>query len=218
MVRRVLWLMVLIGVLAGLTGAARRYRVEMRNRAVEIAVDFQEVREIAAASGKAVPEVLARLRDAGADSVLLAEDTFATLAEQGAISAESDGLSTTLSVSDGFVRRRILDSIPIRAELGAASPQAADRIRVPHGWPVLEDVGIGISPDLATVIRDSGLGIVGRVGAGRGSEPRSIRLLLGQLASQNVRTVIFTGDVLGCAAGSCGGHAVRVGGIRQATG
>lgn len=196
MVRRVLWLMVLIGVLAGLTGAARRYRVEMRNRVVEIAVDFQEVREIAAASRVEVPEVLARLRDAGADSVLLAEDTLETLAEQGAVSAVSDDLSTTISIRDGLVRRRIVDAIPIRAELGAASMQAGDRVRIPHAWSVLGDVGVGISSELVGLIQDSGLRVVGRVGAGRGSDPRSIRLLLGQLASHRVRTVIFTGDVL----------------------
>jgi len=196
MMRRWLWVLVALGVLAGLYGAARRHRVEMRNRAVEIALDIEELREIALAQRLPLAEVLARVKASGATSVLVAEDTLGALEDAGGVGVALVNGETRVTFGDSELARRFEQAIAYRVELAEAVPSGDRQWRVQAPWTVLRDVGIGLPMSTVEAVRAAGLGVVGRVGAGRGGDAESTRLLLGQLASLGIATVVFTGDML----------------------
>ena len=55
----------MLGVLAGLVAAAKRFRVESHNRRVEIALEWQEVSQLAQSTGRPIPELLSAFRTPG---------------------------------------------------------------------------------------------------------------------------------------------------------
>jgi hypothetical protein len=85
-IRLALWLLVLLGFAAAVKAGINRANVEKTNRRVEIALDFNELRVLAAIEGKPLSEVLDALKNAagpgrGATSVAIQEDTISSLEE-----------------------------------------------------------------------------------------------------------------------------------------
>lgn len=196
MVRRLLWGVVMLGLVAGLLGAARRARVELRNRAVEIAVDWDEV--VAVAAGQRVPlgEALQRLKTAGVDSVMVAEDTLGDWVDRGDLLVGADSLQTRLVLATDSARSRFEKASPIRTELASSQQLPGRMVRIQQPWELLSEVGMGLPPDVVSTVRSSGLQVVGRVGAGLGVDTVALRLQLGALAAAGVRIAVFTGDRL----------------------
>lgn len=204
--RRILWALVAIGACAGLLGAARRFSVEMRNRAVEIAVDLGEVREVALGQGVPLSTALERLRAAGATSVLIAEDTLGSLEAQRRVEVVATARPghTHLFVHQGLYGR-VRDHLRQRTRVNPILPKGLETgeareagIEIDAPWSLLEGQGVGVDPAEVETVRAAGLGVVGRVGAGLNASPENIRWTLTQLHGLGVRTVIFTGDsVLG---------------------
>ena len=191
-----LWALVVVGCVTGLAGAARRHSVEMRNRAVEIAVDLEEVREAAAAQGVPLTQALARLKGAGANSIIVAEDTLSGLRDQGRLSVivDADGYTRIHGIDPELVERV---SASLSARRIAPKPGADPAsVSVDLPWKVVESVGIGLDPAAVEPVRAAGLGVVGRVGAGRDADAERIGAMLRALSAAGVRTVIFTGDVV----------------------
>ena len=77
----VLTAILVIGLGAALFIAAQRARVESRNRAVELVVDYNEIAQITAATGKSPVEVLRSLKQSGVTSVAVSEQTVRDLIE-----------------------------------------------------------------------------------------------------------------------------------------
>ena len=61
-IRLALWLLVLLGFAAVVKAGINRANVEKTNRRVEIALDFNQLRALAAAKGKPLAEILAAFR------------------------------------------------------------------------------------------------------------------------------------------------------------
>jgi len=111
-IRGVLWALVLIGVLASLRAASHRNAVERANRGVEIALDYTELRNLAAAEGVSLADVLKRFHDAGATSVALQEETVANLEDARLIrESEPDSRGVTLFYGRPETIQRIQETI-----------------------------------------------------------------------------------------------------------
>ncbi len=79
-----LTVLILVGLVAGLSATAKRYRVEARNRRVEIALEWQEVTQLAQSSGQALPGLLGAFHAQGVSTMVVQEDTLTTLEQSGA--------------------------------------------------------------------------------------------------------------------------------------
>jgi hypothetical protein len=65
-------------------------------------------------------------------------------------------------------------------------------------WDAIKDIGVGIDPEVVTLVRSAGLSVVGRVGNNPNPSDSRIAITLNDLRKQNIDTVIFSGmSVLG---------------------
>jgi hypothetical protein len=111
--------LIVLGTLTGLWAMALRYRAEMRNRRVEIAVDWQEIAQIAPLCGIAPVEALQRFRAQNVTTLAIAEDTLASLENLGAVrpihTLLPDGRSyTRVEVRDKVTLERIQNALHLR--------------------------------------------------------------------------------------------------------
>ena len=175
MTRKVVLIAILvIGLGASLFVAAQRARVESRNKAVELVVDYNEIAQITAATGKSPVEALRSLKESGVTSVAVSEET----------------------VRDVMDRER-LDGH------ASWSPRAYQRlagIEVDQDLPAqyLEQLPIGLPKEALATARRSGMGIVARLVNYPGVTPRAIDRRLAAVGSLGIKDIIFQGDqVLG---------------------
>lgn len=174
-----------------------------------------ELRDLAAAEGLPLPDILARFRAAGATSIAIPEDTIGGL-------EEAKRIVVSRPVALGGTGRIALDFPPgpggvsLRARVAAAlraktrlvitdgpSPRYAGGVLetpkpllVNQAYAVVRSLGVGLDPEAAAAVRAAGLGIVGRVGNWEGVRPEGIGWALEQLKRQGVSTVIFSGDAV----------------------
>ncbi len=195
-----LWALVAVGVLAALVSAAARWRVEARNRRVEITLDYSELRRLAAAQGVPLPDVLRRFRAAGATSVALQEESIGSLEEARRIEVVGAGRNTASLLPEQALTARILEAIRNKTRLNVRAAETARGTELSFDQPLalVRGVALGLDPQAVADARAAGLGVVGRVGNWEGVTPEGVRWTLAQLKSQGVETVIFSGDeVLG---------------------
>lgn len=211
--RLVLWLLILIGVAAGVRSASFRWNREQDNRRVEIALDFAELRSLAASEGMSVSEVLNQFKAAGATSVAIQEDTIGGLEESRQIMLVP--IKTTPTQTEFIETRLALDveagkpaplseriETALRAKTRFAVSETKARgggpITANQSWAVVRGVGVGLDPETVELVKSANLGIVGRVGNWNGVTPVGLAWTLGELKKQSVSTVLFSGDeVLG---------------------
>ncbi|MBC7806558.1 MAG: hypothetical protein H7145_10445 [Akkermansiaceae bacterium] len=206
--RLVLWVVVLIGVVAGVRSASFRWNREQDNRRVEIALDFAELRSLAASEGVPLPEILKQFKAAGATSVAVQEETISGLedARQIMVLPSNDGMIETRLI--GSANNGIPDPLSGRIEralrektrftIRAPDAQNGGPIIANQPWSVLRGVGIGLDPGTVELVHAAGLGIVGRVSNWNGVTPRGLAWTLAELKKQGASTVLFSGDeVLG---------------------
>jgi hypothetical protein len=200
---------VCIGFVASLVSAAGRWRTETRNREVEIALDYSELRSMAAAgataNGQPVPfaGVLADFRAAGATSVAVEEDTIGGLEQSRRLTIlpGTDRNATVLRPLSADSYNRIVDALQnkTRFVLEPSSTGPSD-ILVRQPITVVRAVGVGIDAGVANVIRRAHLRMLGRVGNFAGASPRAIDWTLDNLRASGASTLVFTGEeVLGFA-------------------
>ena len=75
--------LLLIGLCGALYVAAQRIRVESRNRAVEIVLDYDEIQQWLPRRASTPSDVMKRFKDAGATSVAITEETFGDAIKTG---------------------------------------------------------------------------------------------------------------------------------------
>lgn len=225
-VNRILCLFIAIGTLAGLYGAALRYRVEARNRRVEIALDYAEVARLADVTRQSVETLLTRtFKPAGATSVAVMEDTLESLQADGAIRAEQRNGGTVVTIlREGLAARieaglRARGVAPIQEEISdiarasnspgprtffilAESEFFQDRtrigFRVSADYASLRSLGIGLDPEAIATIRRAGMAPIGRVGNFPGASTQTMAAVLRDLRNQGVQTLVFPGvEVMG---------------------
>src|SRR5262249_40534902 len=94
--------------LIGLAGAASvlvaRHRAETNNRALELAIDFVQLRPGSAVMGVEPARGLSRLADAGVTGVILTEETPADLESEAALEIRRDSVAGNGATRVGVTR------------------------------------------------------------------------------------------------------------------
>ncbi len=209
--RLLLWLLVCVGVGVGVRSASQRWNRERENRRVEIAVDFAELRSLAASQGVPIESVLRKFKAAGATSVAAQEETIAGLEEAklvtvAPVNGSKRGTRLVFPVDAGAlgaspVATRVALAIEHKTRWGASlltpdpTPTSMS-LAIPQPWTVVRSLGIGLDPDTIALARGAGLGIVGRVSNWGGVTPDGLVWVLGELKTQGASTVLFSGDEL----------------------
>lgn len=220
----ILFLFLIVGALAALIILSSRHLTESHNRTVELTVDYGSVVVVAAASGTSVPDALRELRQAGATSVAMTEETLSDLVADGAVDLGQErgvvnGTAARVArlrfadpaLFDRVARNvrhrlnpRVVTDLPdggAHVELSAPGPRE-DPSRAPiflrAPWEAVRSVGVGLPPEDVAWVRGAGLGIVGRTDNFTGARADSIRWILEQLKQSGAHLVIFSGEeVLG---------------------
>jgi hypothetical protein len=196
--RYLCWMLVLAGALASLRVASSRWSSETANRAVEIVVDWDEVRGLAEVTGTPTDEALRLFYAAGARGLAIGEDTLASLQAVRRIELlppTTPGI-TRIRVSEALLFGRIAGSL--RAKWGIEAVAEGDVLSVPVAWTDLAGLGIGLPADVVTASRKAGLEPVARILNFEGAQDASITAVARDLGASMARLVIFGGDqVLG---------------------
>lgn len=216
----VLFVLIALGVLAGLFAASKRYSVEQKNRRVELALEFTEVKQLAQLSGQPFDSVLKRFKDAGATSLAVTEDTLISLETQGDLQVQQwSGVGATITVSRPEVFERLREGLKAKGlivadkrdsdqdtyfEAGTEDAEEAPDNREPAGFAVRADyanlrpLGIGVDPESVEAAKKAGFLPVGRTSNFAGVTPERMKSVLAALKAQGIDTVIFQGlEVLG---------------------
>jgi hypothetical protein len=214
--RRVLVILIALGLVASGVVLLARVRLEARYRAVEIVLDGDDWATLARREGYDRAQLYRALRARGVTSVALGEATLKRLAEEGAIGYAGGGalnaagrvapLAEPLrrlqargvirtdavyivgsSETLGFVVSRL------QALLGAGRVHALDGVVAALGTPEdMEELGLGFRPTDAAAVRASGLEVVLRPRNFRGLTPDSLRVLVESYAATTPEpTLIF---------------------------
>jgi hypothetical protein len=202
---------IVLGLAAGLYAALQRYRVERLNRRVEIAVDLQEIKTLAAAARQPIRETLRHLKSVGVTSVAIPEDTLTTLEQQGEASIVRRGSVTTLTLSSASVLQRLREGLANRGYVSSPAPPSdssesqtilrledANRANrqtyyLPADYAVLRPLGFGLDPQAVELVRQAGMHPVGRISNFPGASPQTMRATLDELRQLQIQTVIFQG-------------------------
>jgi hypothetical protein len=202
---RLLFLLLLPGLIAAISAGIGRYRAEALNHAVELTLDYDEVQTLSASSGKSVPELLSRFKTAGATGVAVTETTMGDLAGIGQVSyrqeAPPDGPVTEIVAADGVLASRIAEALRARLSpdlIQADGSQSPGRLRVRVSPTTLNGIGIGLPSDAVGTVHAAGLDVVARLQNNPAVTKRAIDAVMEELRRQGIRRLIFSGEeVLG---------------------
>jgi hypothetical protein len=211
--------LIAVGTFAGLLAAARRFHVEMGNRRVELALEWTEVSNLAQMNPQRVPlpAILERFKAQGVSTLVIVEDTLASLEQAGAIRRTDSAAEGLFAVENQATLARIRAALALRGlpvntleeSEGArgtrflsapwrGGAQRQEGIFVPIEYANLRTLGLGLPPEAVAAAKAAGLRIAGRIGNFPGVSPTSAANALNSLRAQGATTVIFTGDdVLG---------------------
>ncbi|MCW3096269.1 MAG: hypothetical protein JWL77_1887 [Chthonomonadaceae bacterium] len=214
----ILTVLIVLGVFAGLVAAAKRFRVESHNRRVEIALEWQEVTQLAQATGRPVPELLTAFRTQGVSTLVLQEETLTTLEQSGALHPnqreQANGvIATYLPMASPELFQRIkaaLEARNIKFSASAIAPRAitptvfqtpalgapfgALELFVPMDYASLRTMGLGLPPEGVKAAQNAELRIAGRIGNFPGVSESSAEKVVRALQEQGAKTVIFSGE------------------------
>jgi len=213
--------LIVLGVLAGLVAAAKRFHVESHNRKVEIALEWQEVSQLAQATGRPIPEILGKFREQGVSTLVLQEETLTTMEQSGALhperKAQTNGvMATSVPLASTELLLRIQAALTARSLKTFTTPLAPPGITptvfvvpfedlsrpdikhfdlvVPMDYATLRTLGLGLPLEGVTAANSAGLRIAGRIGNFPGVSESSAQKVVQALVDQGASTVIFSGE------------------------
>ncbi len=183
-----------------------RYRVESRNRRVEITLDMLEIQRLADLSGKTLGETIAAFKPAGVTSIAIVEQTVGDLMQSGRITAQTDTAGPLWHVQDNRLLARMRNEfrargfVPISASpSGPAKPAKTRFVSKSDGFGLAADIdtirtfGIGLDPAGLSAVRSAGLTPVARISNFPGASETTMSNVLARLSASGVATVIFQG-------------------------
>jgi len=159
------WLIasILLTALLSLVSISRRYRVEERNRAVSIAVEYETIEAYGAAQGLTVDQALTQLKEQGLTSVVLSEEYVVDMENSGRVQLDDHRL-TAFDPKDLMRLKRALGiRFPL---LQHVAPMDLDSnvVDAPGISAVtLRATPVGLNPDECAAIRKAGLAIIARM-------------------------------------------------------
>lgn len=203
-----LWLLLLPGLISAFILAGNRYRLESRNKAVELTLDFDELQSLSASSGTPMPALLERFKALGVTSIAVTEMLLGDLVSTGQVSYQEipspAGPQTIIYVPDAPLSERVFRSLVARlgTEAFTVGKRQSDRsvpsVQVSVAPAILNLMGIGLAPDEVALVKQSGLRVVARLQNNPAITDRSIGAALDDLRSDGIGQLICSGDsVLG---------------------
>jgi len=192
---RVLIFLVIVAVAAAIYLAIGRARIEQANRIVEVVVDADDARLVAAASGKSMGELLGEFREAGAGALAVREMTVEDLATSGRVMAMSTADETNLITPDGHLAAVLATSLAARlpkAKMRIASPPPVITVAMPEDK--LADVPALLRPEDLDAAREAGLRVVARLRNFQGATPAAIEAATALAKQAGAGLVIFDRD------------------------
>lgn len=187
--RRVVAALLIIGLVASGYVAVQRYRVEAKNRAVEIVVDWDEVQQLAAATGNSPERVLNRFKKAGVTSVAITEQTVRDAISNGLITIEPN---SKILISEPY-SRRITDYLQ---GLMPGRDVARSLVENSIGLQYLQQLPIGFPEEAVSAVKSQRMGIVARLVNYPGATPKAIDFMMADARKCGAKVVIFQGDTV----------------------
>ncbi|GAB4284515.1 MAG: hypothetical protein Kow0029_31110 [Candidatus Rifleibacteriota bacterium] len=163
-----------------------RYLAERKNIFVETVVDFEEMRQLSREEGWDLEKLFVAMKENGASSVAVSEDTLASLESEGRITVLSSKEIRKLSIDEGL-KQDLPEGVNTSAALWVHSEESEllDRIEQQLSWRIpaeklirihrnfllinksakgfKERVGLGFSRKYFDMAQKAGLGLVVRV-------------------------------------------------------
>ncbi len=197
------------GLVTALVLMGQRYSLESRNKAVELALDYAELQNLAVSSGATMPELLDKFKSVGVTSVAVSEQLLGDLVATGQVSyqerSSQTGPLTVVRVTDRALAERILRTLSVRLDRGMVSPDPTTlNGKVPSAFVVraapatLNGMGIGLPPDAVGLVKRSGLGVVARLQNHPAMTSEAIAAAMSDMRRDGIKTLICAGEeVLG---------------------
>ncbi|MFQ5808953.1 MAG: DUF5693 family protein [Armatimonadota bacterium] len=219
--RPILWLLLTIGLIASLYVAVLRDGAERANTSVELGIEYQEARKLATLAGVEVEDVLRGLRNAGATTLIVYEDTLESLQEAGAMFfmrvQRHPGVPPQLEAHfhdqsvAGRVLRNISGRLPVSAPWDALVP--AGWFPVPKALADMPELGVGLDEEARADAAATELRLVARPAAWGVNTPEGMEFVAEEMKEAGAEAVIFAGNVV---LGSPGHAATAAAALSQA--
>ena len=218
----IVFLFILPGFLVAIWRCSLRIVGENTHKYVDIAIDLAEFSKLAREEGIKAPELIKNLKENGASSVVIAEDTLETLVEAGLITLMTDSEVRKLSLHNKYFLQyshennttgalwvysehtNIIDRISysLGLKIGEAKITRPNKNLIIINKStdgITNKVGVGYSDEISKLAYSSGLGLIYRIGNYPNLSVSSAKRLLNMIPSPaSVTTIIFEGDeVLG---------------------
>jgi hypothetical protein len=207
---KLLFALIIVGVLAGLCAAANRYKIESHNRRVETVVDYADAYNLSIASRLPFSDTLARLQRAGIKSVALTEDSIDGIRLAGAMSVLAlSPAQTELTFPRSFPGQLERVESALANKTSVSFHRTGDKIVVDAPYNQISTIGAGLNPIEIKNAIDAGMYVCPRLYNYPGVTTKSIAWMLERVKAQCTRTeagaqkcytsvLIFAGpDVLG---------------------
>ncbi len=199
-----LWLGLALALGASLYSLSFRYRVESRNRAVELLVEMETVESLAAAQGLRLPDALTLLKAKGIGAVVLSEQSIGELIDDGQVQLQSSNGIPNVAFTGADqplnrVRRGVQNRFGDIENKGPRIGMVGNRIDIEGISPsALRAVEVGLDPEWCEVAQAAGLRIYARGGNPTGATERTVRETLKWLRETGAEVFLPQGEqVLG---------------------
>lgn len=203
MVKRVLLIALLIvGLAASSFVVGQRARVESRNKAVDLVLEYAEIEQLSAATGRSVTDILRDFKGAGATSVAITEQTMRDAIQNRSVAAAGARRYAAGRAEAQRIANHLRMVIPGGKDRISYVPSGDDS----YGWIVvsgvpaayLDQLPIGLPQEAVDNVKAAGMEIVGRLVNYVGASPKAISQSLNSVRALGVKKIIFSGDqVLG---------------------
>ncbi|MHB9035207.1 MAG: DUF5693 family protein [Armatimonadota bacterium] len=198
-------LLLILGLAGSCFVAGQRARVESRNRAVELVLDYGEIQDIAAASGMTPGQVARKFKDAGATSIAISEETMGDAMDDGSVTSYGAGHYAVAGDAASRIVSHLRMALPRLSDRIISTPIAKDGksfsyLTLDAAVPMeyIRQIPVGLPEGALANVRGAGLIPVVRLVNYSGASPRSINAILADVERNGIKTVIFSGDqVLG---------------------
>ncbi len=186
--------LLVLGLLGSGYVAVQRYRTESRNKAVELVVDWDEVQQMAAASGAAPVDVLKRLKSAGVTSIAVSQQTVKDLIDNGELRTNGPFDSRSFTGPGFHYLQSILPAGTVRPDPRMYAADMYVSTSVPTSY--LRQLPVGLPGSAIVAARDAKLGIVARLVSFPGATPKAIDFMMADAKRQGAKTIVFQGDTI----------------------
>lgn len=192
-------ILLIVALAAAIYLAVGRMQIERGNKIVEIIVDADDARHVAAASGLSVPELLKELREAGATALGVREMNLKEMIAAGRTTISFVSTGTPILIAEDPTAAAQV-AAAIRRKFPGCEARGSDFV-VTLGSitpDTLADVPLLLRPEDLAAAQSTRLRVVARLGNYPGATPAAIQATAAAAQQAGARLVVFRDDqVLG---------------------